>query len=168
MRRAMLVIVAATVGLAIPAQAGTVAPTALVTVFASQIRAIKAASGTPPVLLPSSLPLGLKVVYPEGGPTHSGYDISLGAVRNCGDADACFVADFIATRGGTLFGKQVKVRGASKAAYHGLACGASCSPPQIEFVVHGTVYTFQANLTTRDDRTTLVDAAQQAISAGAR
>jgi hypothetical protein len=51
-----------------------------------------------------------------------------------------------------------------------LSCGASCSPPQIVFVVHGVRYTIQANLkkTAKGDRATLIGAAESAIGAGPR
>ena len=58
-------------------------------------------------------------------------------MKNCRGADACFVADFLAEPGTRVFGQKVTVTGATKAGYHPLSCGASCSPPQIQFVVHG-------------------------------
>ena len=69
-----------------------------------------------------------------------------------------------------MFGQKVTVTGATKAGYHPLSCGASCSPPQIQFVVHGITYTFQANLkkTAKGDRATMIAAAESAISAGPR
>jgi hypothetical protein len=67
------------------------------------------------------------------------------------------------------FGRRVKVRGAAPAGCVPLSCGASCSPPQIDFVTHGVRYTIQANLkTSRGDRAALVQAAQAAIAAGPR
>ena len=68
-----------------------------------------------------------------------------------------------------MFGRPVTVRGASKAGFKLLSCGASCSPPEIVFVVHGIQYTIRANLKTKQsDRTALVKAAEAAISAGPR
>ena len=61
------------------------------------------------------------------------------------------------------------MRGATRAGFVPLSCGASCSPPQIDFVWHGVRYTIQANLKTRQsDRAALIAAAQSAISAGPR
>jgi hypothetical protein len=146
------------------------APSALPGLLAKQIHAIAADTKAPPVLLPRALPLDAKHLYPSGGPSGKRYDIAIGAVKNCGGADACFVADFIAGPGTTVFGKRVTVTGATKAAFHPLSCGASCSPPQIMFIVHGIQYTIQANLkkTAKGDRATLIGAAESAISAGPR
>ena len=144
-------------------------PVSLPSLFAHQITAINRASHAPPVLLPRSMPLDAKRMFATGGSQRSGYDLEIGAVRHCGGADACFVAGFTAVTGGKLFGKRVTVKGASRAAFLPLSCGASCSPPQIDFVWHGVLYTIQANLKTKQtDRAALIAAAQSAISAGPR
>jgi hypothetical protein len=148
----------------LPAEARTSLPSLL----ARQIQAINAAPHAPAVLLPPSLPIGTQRVYPTGGVSGSGYDLELGAVPHCG-GDACFIASFSASKSGAVFGTPVTVRGASKAGYHPLSCGGSCAPPQIDFLVHGILYTIQANLeTSHGDRATLINAAQAAISAGPR
>jgi hypothetical protein len=164
MRRGLLAIVI--LGLLAAAPAVASPTTTLPSLFAKQITAIKA----PPVLLPRSLPLDARHLYPSGGAMGKGYDLEIGAVKNCHGADACFVAGFTAIPGASLFGKKVTVTGATKAAYHPLSCGASCSPPQLMFVVHGITYTIQANLkkTTKGDRGTMISAAESAISAGPR
>jgi hypothetical protein len=167
MRRGLLAIVILGLLVAAPAVAS---PTTLSSLFAKQITAINAAAKAPPVLLPRTLPLDARHLYPTGGPAGKSYDLEIGAVKNCHGADACFVAGFTAVPGMSLFGKKVTVKGATKAAFHPLSCGASCSPPQIMFVVHGITYTIQANLkkTTKGDRGTLISAAESAISAGPR
>jgi hypothetical protein len=67
-------------------------------------------------------------------------------------------------------GKRVTVTGASSAGFFPLSCGASCSPPQIQFVAHGVLYTIQANLnrSAKNDKTVLIAAAESAIAAGPR
>jgi hypothetical protein len=137
--------------------------------FAHQISAIKRSGGAPAVLLPRSMPLDAKRTFATGGPERSGYDLEVAAVRNCGGANACFVAAFSATKGARVFGKRVTVKGATRAGFLPLSCGASCSPPQIDFVRGGVRYTIQANLKTRQtDRAALIAAAESAISAGPR
>jgi hypothetical protein len=165
MRRLVLLVAAAVSLLAAsPVQART-----LPSLFARQIRAINSAPHAPAVLLPRSMPLDAKHEFAAGGPAGSSYNLSVGAVRNCGDADACAVAFFSAAEAHTVFGKRVRVRGASKAAFIPLSCGGSCSPPQIDFLVHGIRYTIQANIvSSKGDRAALIDAAQSAISAGPR
>jgi hypothetical protein len=143
--------------------------TTLPALFTRQIHAIKAAPHAPAVLLPATMPLDATHLYAGGGRSGSGYDLEIGAVRGCGDADACFVAEFAAARTTAVFGQRVKVRGASRAGFLPLSCGGSCSPPQIDFLVHGVRYTIQANLkTSHGDRAALVQAAQAAIAAGPR
>jgi hypothetical protein len=167
MRRGLLAVVILGLLAAAPAAA---AATALPGLFAKQIQAVNAAATAPPVLLPRALPLDAKHLYPSGGPSARRYDLEIGAVKNCGGANACFVADFTAEPGRTAFGKRVTVTGATRAGFTPLSCGASCSPPQIVFIVHGIRYTIQANLkkTGKGDRATLIGAAEAAISAGPR
>jgi hypothetical protein len=141
----------------------------LPSLFAKQVRSVNRAARAPAVLLPRSMPLGARHLYPSGGPDGSRYDLEIGAVRHCGDADACFVAAFSAAKASKVFGKRVHVRGASKAGFIPLSCGASCAPPQIDFLVGGIRYTIQANLNARrGDRAALIAAAESAISAGPR
>jgi hypothetical protein len=150
--------------------AATAAPNpSLPALFAHQISAIKRSGHAPPVLLPGSMPLDTKRMFAGGGPEKSGYDLEIGAVRHCGGANACFVAGFTAAKGAKVFGRRVTVKGAAQAGFLPLSCGASCSPPQIDFVWHGVLYTMQANLKTKQtDRAALIAAAQSAISAGPR
>ena len=154
--------------LALPVASAATQPS-LPSLFARQITAINRAAHAPPVLLPRSMPLDAARLFASGGAQHSGYDLEIGAVRHCGGATACFVAAFTAASGGKVFGRRVLVRGAARAGFVPLSCGASCSPPQIDFVWHGVLYTIQANLKTKQaDRTALIAAAQSAISAGPR
>jgi hypothetical protein len=139
----------------------------LPSLFATQIRAIHRDGAAPAVLLPTSMPLDGKRFFASGGPRGNGYDISLGLAKNCGDATVCFSAEFIATRAGVVYGTPVTVRGASQAGFRGIACGASCSPAQIDFVVRGVHYTIQATVL-GNAKSTLVAAAQSAIAAGRR
>jgi hypothetical protein len=166
MRR--LALLTALLGLLVVAPA--MASATLPSLLSAQIQKINAAPKAPPVLLPRSIPLDGKHLFPSGGAVGTTYDIEIGAVKNCHDADACFVAEFAAARGGKVSGKRVTVTGASSAGFFPLSCGASCSPPQIMFVVHGVRYTIQANLkpSGSSDKTVLIAAAQSAIAAGPR
>ena len=169
MRRGLFVVVILILVLSMTAPAVGAART-LPALLAQQIRAIDAAAKAPPVLLPRAMPLDAKHLYPSGGASGKRYDLEIGAVSGCGGATACFVAAFTAAPGTTVFGRRVAVKGASRAAFTPLSCGASCSPPQIVFIVHGIRYTIQANLkkTAKGDRATLIGAAEAAIAAGPR
>jgi hypothetical protein len=129
-----------------------------------------AAAKAPPVPLPRAMPLAARHLHPSGGSSGKRYDLEIGAARGCGGANACFMAAFTAAPGRTVFGRRVVVTGATRAGYTPLSCGASCSPPQIAFIVHGIRYTIQANLkkTARGDRAILIRAAESAISAAPR
>jgi hypothetical protein len=168
-RRLILAVVVLVGLLLAPAAEGRTALPALPALFMRQIRAIKAAPNAPAVLLPPTMPLDAAHLYAAGGRSGSGSDLTIGAIRGCRGADACFVAEFAASHATSVFGRRVKVRGAARAGFVPLSCGASCSPPQIDFVTHGVRYTIQANLKpSRGDRAALVQAAQAAIAAGPR
>jgi hypothetical protein len=150
------------------------------TLFAHQIAAVKHDTRAPAILLPTSIPIGdvgphapkHPHLYAQGGTQGASYYFDLGAVPNCGGADACSVASFSGAKGGKIFPgfTTVPLPGASQAQYHGLLCGASCSPPQIEYIVHGVLYTIQANLTVSasEYESTMIAAAEQSIKAGPR
>lgn len=166
MRRTLITVaIAALAGL--PAAVAAAAPASLPTLFSKQITKINAAPHAPAVLLPDSMRFFAKHLYPSGGPSGKSYDLELGAAKNCGGADACFVAAFIARKGGKVFGKPVTVSGASAAGYVKESCGASCSPPQVDFIVHGVLYAIQADLG-GNSKPKLISAAESAISAGPR
>lgn len=150
-------------------EARSAAQRSLPSLLAKQIRAVNRAKHAPAVLLPKTMPLDANHLYPSGGPSGAGYALSIGAVRHCGGADACFVAEFSAVKSSRVFGRRVHVRGASKAGFIPLSCGASCSPPQLDFLVGATRYTIQANIKSgHGDRVALINAAQAAVSAGPR
>jgi hypothetical protein len=150
------------------------------TLFAHQIRAVKRDRRAPAILLPTSIPIGYVGrhapqhvhLYAGGGPSGAGYDLQVGAVPKCGGADACFIASFSAKKGGKIYPgfTTVTVPGASRAQYHGLLCGASCSQPQIEYIVHGVLYVIQAALTVPSHKyqSTMITAAEASIKAGPR
>jgi hypothetical protein len=164
----LLVLGAAAVPVAGAASAAATRPS-LPSLFSRQIGAIHRAAHPLAVLLPGSMPLDAPHLFASGSTSRGGYDLELGAVRHCDDADACFVAEFSAMKGAKVFGKHVTVKGASAAGFSPLSCGASCSPPQISFIWHGVRYTIQANLKTKQsDRAALIAAAQSAISADPR
>ncbi|HET9103476.1 MAG TPA: hypothetical protein VFN55_08985 [Solirubrobacteraceae bacterium] len=169
-RRAALAVLALVGALAaLSGVAGAARLPALPTVLARQIAAANRTPGAPPVLLPARMPLDARRLYASGAATGHSYDFSLGAVRNCGEATACFVAAFSAHRGQAVFGRRVTVRGASRAGFRPLSCGASCSPPMIDYLVRGVLYTIQANLgRSGHDRAELIAAAAASIAAGPR
>jgi hypothetical protein len=122
------------------------------------------------VLLPDTMPTDAKHLYAEHWQTKHGYTLSLGAVRHCGEATACFEADFMGEKGGTPFGsRKVTLARGRHGRVKPLSCGASCSPPAVSWKERGATYTIQANVGNgRTERRILVGMANQAIRRGPR
>ena len=91
-------------------------------------------------------------------------------MRGCGGATACFVADFRARRGeDPHYTREVRLVGGRTGYFKPLTCGASCSPPVIEWVEDGVLYSIQAHAgTERQERKRLRRMANSAIRHGAR
>jgi hypothetical protein len=123
-----------------------------------------------PVLLPDTMPTDAKRLYAEHWQSKRSYTLSLGAVRHCGEATACFEADFMGTKGGTPFGpKPVTLARGRHGRFKPLTCGASCSPPSVSWKERGATYTIQANVGTgKTERRILVAMANEAIRRGPR
>jgi hypothetical protein len=140
-----------------------------------------------PILLPSELPytLAKQNIYATGEAVNGGYEISLISRPQCG-ANSCFIASFKAQRGGNMRhpeetdddpqseDKRVVLVNNTKAYYKPLTCGGSCSPPIIEWVSNGVLYTIQfevewrTNLTQSEEERLMVEVANSAIKHGAR
>jgi hypothetical protein len=126
-----------------------------------------AARSRVPVRLPRSLPLDYDGrVYGSGAATRRGWELSLAGAPRCG-ANACFLASFAAERGGRLaFSRRVRLAGGRSGAYKPLTCGASCAPPEIQWLQDGVRYSIQAKLGVAGaarQRAALVRAANEAI-----
>jgi hypothetical protein len=125
------------------------------------------------ILIPSRLALDFDGrVFASGGGGSTAYDLSLAGARNCGGANACFLASFEAQRGGKPgFKRRVALRGGRTGHFKPLTCGGSCSPPLIQWVQRGNLYTIRAKVPDSTDagqRRRLVAAANSAIAAGPR
>jgi hypothetical protein len=125
------------------------------------------------VLLPSSMSLDYKKggkLYAEGdGDQKLGtYAMQLSAVKGCGGANACFLADFLGAKGVKLGYKTTNVKLAlgMKGYYKALSCGASCSPPSIAWIQKGVRYEIQAKAL--GGKKAFVGMANSAITAGNR
>ena len=123
-----------------------------------------------PVLLPQRYRSDSEGNFPSGEGRRRGYTLSIAAVRGCGGATACFVADFSAKRGeDPHYTREVRLVGGRTGYFKPLTCGASCSPPVIEWVEDGVLYSIQAHAgTERQERKRLRRMANSAIRHGAR
>jgi hypothetical protein len=117
------------------------------------------------VLVPSTINPHAAHVYGSGTATAKGYGIQLGDAPNCGDADACFVADFLGNPGKVTLKPHVALAHGIIGGYHPVSCGASCAPATIEWKEFGMLYTIQDAGGTKAGMAAL---ANSAISAGPR
>ena len=126
-----------------------------------------------PILLPQTLALDTDgEVFAVGPGTRRGWSFTLTARPDCG-GNACFLATIGAERGARLaFRRRVRITRTVTGSYKPLSCGASCSPPAIDFVRAGVRHSIQAQLDVpggaRADRRALVRAARSALRAGPR
>jgi hypothetical protein len=135
--------------------------------FARTLPQVKAHTSVP-VLLPQRLPTDFRRVFPSGAGHRRSWSLALGAIRHCGGADACFVADFEGRRGGRPFGRiKVKLARGRTGWFTPLGCGASCAPPSISWHERRATFSIQANLPGHDRRR-LVAMANSAIRHGPR
>jgi hypothetical protein len=134
-----------------------------------QIAKVKAASDVP-VLLPSRVRAERRRLYGRGTHTADGYELGVDLIRGCGGANACAHAFFSAQRGGEPFGRiRVQLAGSITGFYKPLSCGASCSPPSIEWVTDGILYEIQADVGSRKwEKRRIVALANSAIRNGPR
>ena len=121
-----------------------------------------------PVLLPQRYRSDSGQLPERRGPRR-GYTLGIAAAR-CGGATACFVADFSAQRGeDPHYTRKVRLTGGRTGYFKPLTCGASCSPPVIEWVEDDVLYWIQAHAgTKRQEKKRLRQMANSAIRHGAR
>ncbi len=121
-----------------------------------------------PIRLPAKLNLDYsRAAYGDGGRTARGYDFTIAATADCGNATACFLASFTGEEGGSYaFRRRVRLARGIVGRYKPLTCGASCSPPTIEWKQGGFLYRLQAKLAVSGrarQRAAMVRAANSAI-----
>ena len=123
-----------------------------------------------PVLLPQRYRSDSTRNVPSGAGSADGYSLGIAAARNCGGATACFVADFSAQRGeDPHYTRKVRLTGGRTGYFKPLTCGASYSPPVIEWVEDDVLYWIQAHAgTKRQEKKRLRQMANSAIRHGAR
>jgi hypothetical protein len=98
------------------------------------------------------------------------WSLSLGIGPRCGGANACFVGEFAAQRGGRpAFRRRVRLRGGVTGFFKPVSCGASCAPPQLQWVRRGVLYDLQFREAGRgSDLVKLKAMADSALAAGPR
>jgi hypothetical protein len=125
------------------------------------------------ILLPDTLDLDFDgQVYASGTGGRRAWSFALAGAPNCGGATACFLASFTAERGADpAYRTRVRLRGGIPAWFKPLSCGASCSPPVLQYRRRGVLYEIAANVPDRTNaaaRQRLVAAANAALRIGPR
>jgi hypothetical protein len=174
MRRSLTLIAAACLASALlvaPATAGSTGVVSPPKLFAKKLDKVKADSGID-VFLPSHLRVFVKPskAYPTAVASDGTYDLEIGAARNCGGANACYLANFTGTRGEKpAFRKKVSLAGGHTGYWKGITCGASCSPAEIQWLEGDVLYTAATKgVGLKKEKPTLVKLANEAIKAGPR
>jgi hypothetical protein len=136
---------------------------------AKPLKAVKKISEIP-VLLPSRLTAEHRRLFSEGSGRAARYEFTIGAVRDCGTATACYVAGFRGRRGGKPSNtRKVRLRGGRRGYFRPTRCGASCAAPSIQWMRGGVLYEVEAKLgTQRTERRVLTRLANSAIGNGPR
>jgi hypothetical protein len=125
------------------------------------------------ILLPDTLELDFDgAVHASGTGGRRAWSFALAGATKCGGATACFLASFTAERGGTpAYRTRVRLRGGIPGWFKPLTCGASCSPPALQYRRRGVLYEISANVPDRTNagaRRRLVAAANAALRIGPR
>jgi hypothetical protein len=137
--------------------------------LAGEIREAKARTMVA-ILLPETLHSSFRHHFPEGTAGARGWRFDLGAVRGCHTATACFIAEFRGRAGGRPGNpRALRLARGRTGWFRALSCGASCSPPSIEWRERRTLFSIQAKVGTREtERRMLVRMANSAIRHGPR
>ena len=171
-RRSITVLIAviAVVAVAVPALAASTAKVNLPHKFRKHISKVKAKSGLP-VLLPERMWVIVKPsrTYPASAATENSYTLELDAARGCNGANACFLAEFIGTRGGQFsFKRKVKLTHGIVGRWQPVQCGASCAPAFIQWKEFGVLYEIQNKAVGKHEKRWMVKLANSAIRHGPR
>ena len=135
--------------------------------FAKVLPTVKQKSGIA-VRLPSHVNVGIKASRVRGNvvTARTGrYELDLGVGKNCNGANACSIAYFLADKGAKkTYKKKIHLARGITGRYRSIRCGASCSPPAIQWKQKRVLYEIQLKSSKRK----LVKAVNSAIKAGPR
>jgi len=126
-----------------------------------------------PVRVPSSMDLAhTGITFASGSATKRRWSLTLAAAPRCGGATACFLVTFTGQRGGSpAFKRQVPLARGITGYYKPTTCGASCSPPLMEWKRGRVLYGIQGKVEGEGEdgeRALMVDAANRMIAARGR
>jgi hypothetical protein len=136
---------------------------------AKPLVAVKKATNIP-VLLPGRITTEHRQLFSQGKGRPTRYEFTIGAVRDCGTATACYVAGFRARKGGKpRDGRKVALARGRTGYFERSRCGASCGPASLQWVQGGVLYEVEGKLgTQKTERKALTRLANSAIRNGPR
>ena len=150
--------------LAVLAPAASARTVDLPKLFATQIERAHAQTEVA-ILLPQTMRSDFRRFHPEGRATAGAWRFDIGAVRDCNQATACFIAQLKGVRDGRPSGRRtIRLNRGRTGYYRPGSCGASCTPPSIEWRERHALYSIQAKVVKRE----LVRMANSAIRTGPR
>ena len=119
-----------------------------------------------PIRIPRTiLVFSRRRVYPTATASAAAYDVELGFSRGCAEATVCFAASFSGRRGRPVRGRQaVRLAGGIAGRFTPSSCGASCAPPEIQWIQQGVRYALQLYGRPGSDLATLIGYADSAIT----
>jgi hypothetical protein len=160
----------AATALAGPAMAGDTAIVDVPKMFDKKLEKVRSTSGID-VYLPQKIRVytGAGRARATASSTDGSYDLQLGIGR-CNGANVCTLASFYGFRGEQpVYTKRVKLIGGRTGYFKPLTCGASCSPPAIQWLEGDVLYEIASKgLSEKKEKSTLVKYANSAIKAGPR
>ena len=141
-------------------------------VLGSHLTRVKAKT-TVPVRFPSKVRVYFarnKIFPTPSRADEDSYEMGIGIGRQCNGASVCFIAAFYAERGGEpAFKRKVRLTQNRTGYFKPLTCGASCSPPELQWIQRGVLYTVAyKGSSARDEKRYLVSLVNSAILAGPR
>jgi len=165
MRKILTLACAAALVPAAPAPAAATRDVDLPQLFARQLERARLQT-TIPILLPQTLRSDFRRHFPEGRAAAGAWRFAIGEARGCNSATACFIAEFRGIRGRSPSSRRtVRLARGRTGFYRPSRCGASCSPPRIQWRERRTRYTIEAKVR---GRRPLVRMANSAIRNGPR
>lgn len=127
--------------------------------FAKQLERARLQT-TVPILLPQTLRSDFRRHFPEGRADATAWRFDIGAVRGCGTSTACFIAEFKGVRDRRPSGRRtVRLARGRTGFFHPSRCGASCSPPRIQWRERRALYEITAKVRGRREMVRLANSA---------
>jgi hypothetical protein len=155
---------------AVPALAASEGNVNVPAKFAKLLPKVKTKSGLA-VRLPSKIHVFVSpsTTFADATSTKKSYFLELDAAKSCHGANACFLASFSGTRGGTpAFKRTVSLTHGITGYFKPVTCGGSCSPAFIQWKENGVLYEIENKGVGKNEKKSMAALANSAIRGGDR